>query len=43
MGIAELLKLKKEDREAGLYQAEGLKENLKKHRDLKNVLDSSVV
>ena len=36
MGIAELLKLKEKDREA--YQ-----ENLKKHRDLKNVLDSSVV
>ena len=34
MGIAELLKLKKTDREA--YE-----ENLKKHRDLKNALDTS--
>ena len=34
MGIAELLKLKKSDREA--YE-----ENLKKHRDLKNALDTS--
>ena len=41
MGIAELLKLKKTDREAGVYQAKGMKENLKKHRDLKNALDTS--